>query len=98
MQATISLDSLWQLIRSLPLDNQKWLENKLQSHLSAQEETEYIRKEEVLAGIDAGLKDLKLLKEGKIKSTSFDDFLEDLKHEGKNRTVAHIPAGSQAAV
>lgn len=79
MQATISLDSLWQLIRSLPLDNQKWLEDKLQSHLSAQEETGYIRKEEVLAGIDAGLKDLKLLKEGKIKSTSFDDFLEDLK-------------------
>ena len=45
MRATISLDSLWQTIQSLSLNNQEW--------------TEYISKEEILAGIDAGLKDLK---------------------------------------
>lgn len=81
MQATISLDSLWQLIRSLPLDNQKWLEDKLQSHLSAQEETEYIRKEEVLAGIDAGLKDLKA---GRTRPA--EDLLEELRHEVQNKS------------
>lgn len=61
MRATISLDSLWQTIQSLSLNNQEWLLDKLQENIREQkkEETEYISKEEILAGIDAGLKDLK---------------------------------------
>ena len=61
MRATISLDSLWQTIQSLSLNNQEWLLDKLQENIRDQkeEETEYISKEEILAGIDAGLKDLK---------------------------------------
>ncbi len=46
-----------------------------------QEETEYISKEEILAGIDAGLKEVKLAKEGKIESVSAWDFLKELRDE-----------------
>ena len=61
MRATISLDNLWQTIQSLSLNNQEWLLDKLQENIREQKEaeTEYISKEEILAGIDAGLKDLK---------------------------------------
>ncbi|CCZ69395.1 putative surface protein [Bacteroides sp. CAG:702] len=83
MRATISLDSLWQTIQSLSLNNQEWLLDKLQENIREQkkEETEYISKEEILAGIDAGLKEMKLMKEGKLQAKSFDEFLEELKHE-----------------
>ena len=68
MKATISRDSLWLTIQSLSLSNQKWLAGKLQQNIREQEEAseEYISKEEVLAGIDAGLKELKLMREGKL--------------------------------
>ncbi len=46
-----------------------------------EEETEYITKEEILAGIDAGLKEMKLAKEGKIETCSAWDFLNELKNE-----------------
>lgn len=61
MRATISLDNLWQTIQSLSLNNQEWLLDELQENIREQKEaeTEYISKEEILAGIDAGLKDLK---------------------------------------
>ncbi len=83
MRATISLDSLWQTIQSLSLNNQEWLLDKLQENIREQkkEETEYISKEEILAGIDAGLKEMKLMEEGKLQAKSFDEFLEELKHE-----------------
>lgn len=83
MRAIISLDSLWQTIQSLSLNNQEWLLDKLQENIREQkeEETEYISKEEILAGIDAGLKEMKLMKEGKLQAKSFDEFLEELKHE-----------------
>ena len=53
MRATISLDSLWQTIQSLSLNNQEWLLDKLQENIREQKEaeTEYISKEEILAGI-----------------------------------------------
>ena len=83
MRAIISLDSLWQTIQSVSLNNQEWLLDKLQENIREQkeEETEYISKEEILAGIDAGLKEMKLMKEGKLQAKSFDEFLEELKHE-----------------
>lgn len=60
MRGTISLDCLWQTIQSLSLSNRRWLVNKLQEDIrESEEEREYISKEKILAGIDAGLKDLK---------------------------------------
>ncbi|HIZ33191.1 MAG TPA: surface protein [Candidatus Bacteroides merdigallinarum] len=77
MRATISLDSLWAIIQSLSFNNRKWLSDKLQESLR-EEETEYISKEEILTGIDAGLKDLKLIREGKLDVMSAEEFLEEL--------------------
>ena len=81
MKATISRDSLWLTIQSLSLSNQKWLAGKLQQNIREQEEAseEYISKEEVLAGIDAGLKELKLMREGKLNVCSAEDFLGELR-------------------
>ena len=81
MKAIISRDSLWLTIQSLSLSNQKWLAGKLQQNIREQEEAseEFISKEEVLAGIDAGLKELKLMREGKLNVCSAEDFLEELR-------------------
>lgn len=38
MKATVSLDSLWQLVQSLSDDNKKWLANKLMEGLNKREE------------------------------------------------------------
>lgn len=56
------MESLWQYIQSLSLSerNRIWLADKLlEGTRKEEEETEYISKEEILAGIDAGLKDMK---------------------------------------
>lgn len=86
MKATISRDSLWLTIQSLSLSNQKWLAGKLQQNIREQEEAseEYISKEEVLAGIDAGLKELKLMREGKLKSVPFDELIKELEDESQD--------------
>ena len=42
------------------------------------EETEYIGKEEILKGIDAGLKEVKLTREGKLAPKLARDFLNEL--------------------
>ncbi|HIX85433.1 MAG TPA: surface protein [Candidatus Parabacteroides intestinigallinarum] len=76
MKATISLDSLWQIVSSLSLRNQKWLAGKLQESIRQREETEYISKEELLAGIDAGLKDLKA---GRMRP--IEELFKELEHE-----------------
>ena len=60
MNAKISMDGLWAMIQTLSLSNQKWLAGKLQENIREKEEkTEYISKEEILAGIKSGLEDLK---------------------------------------
>ena len=62
MRVSASLESLWQYIQSLSLSerNRIWLADKLlEGTRKEEEETEYISKEEILAGIDAGLKDMK---------------------------------------
>lgn len=76
MKATISLDSLWQIVSSLSLRNQKWLAGKLQESIRQREETEYISKEELLVGIDAGLKDLKA---GRMRP--IEELFKELEHE-----------------
>lgn len=59
MNATISLESLWQTIQSLSFSNWKWISDKLIENIHEEEEEKYISKEEILAGIDAGLKEVK---------------------------------------
>lgn len=62
MRVSASMESLWQYIQSLSLSerNRIWLADKLlEGTRKEEEETEYISKEEIFAGIDAGLKDMK---------------------------------------
>ena len=75
MKASISMESLWLTIQSMSLRNKEWLSSKLAEDIQAQkkeQEEEFISKEEILAGIDAGLKDLKAG-----RKQSFDSFIRD---------------------
>ena len=64
MEVTVSMESLWAFLDSLSLSrtNREWLADKLLEEDNAghcDDEEEYISKEEILAGIAAGLEDLK---------------------------------------
>ena len=72
MKTTVALENLWIYLQSLPKSNKKWLAERLMEDLAGEREAEYIRKEEVLAGIDAGLKDMKA---GRTKS--FERFMKE---------------------
>ena len=74
MEATVSMESLWKMIQSRSTENKQWLLDKLVEDL--QEEEEYISKEEILAGIDAGLKDLKAG-----RARDFKDFMKEWENE-----------------
>lgn len=79
MKASISIESLWLTIQSMSLRNKEWLSSKLTEDIQAQkkeQEAEFISKEEILAGIDAGLKDLKAG-----RKQSFDSFIKEMKNE-----------------
>lgn len=87
MKATMTLDmnSLWQSIKSMSASNKEWLRDKLiedlredNSGMVAEDKVEYISKEEILAGIDAGLKEVKLTHEGKLKAKTAREFLNEL--------------------
>ena len=71
------MESLWQYIQSLSLSdrNKKWLAEKLVEDTNA-DDTEYISKEEILAGIDAGLKDMKAG-----RSKPFEEFMKEWENE-----------------
>lgn len=85
MKASFSwnLDGVLQFILSLSLSakNKLWLGEKLievaQKEIEA-EESEFISKEEILAGIDAGLREVKLTREGKLKVKTAREFLNEL--------------------
>lgn len=79
MNATISLDGLWQVLQSLSLNNRKWIADKLIENIQEEETEQYISKEEVLAGIDAGLKDMKA---GRMDDAW--EFLKELKNESED--------------
>lgn len=75
MRVSASMESLWQYIQSLSLSerNRVWLADKLlEGTRKEEEEIEYISKEEILAGIDAGLKDMKAG-----RSKTFEEFMRD---------------------
>ena len=69
-------------MRTLPRSNKQWLSERLQEDLHPKAATtddddeKYISKEEVLAGIDAGLKDLKAG-----RTVSFEDFIKNWNDE-----------------
>ena len=77
MKATISLESLWQIIQSLSKSNKKWLSEKLLEDIN-EEETEYISKEEILAGIDAGLKEMQDRKRCGKKAKTLNELIDEL--------------------
>ena len=72
MKTTVALENLWIYLQSLPKSNKKWLSERLIEDLAGEKEAECISKEEVLAGIDAGLKDMKA---GRTKS--FEQFMKE---------------------
>ncbi len=76
MRVSASMENLWQYIQSLSLSerNRIWLADKLLEGTRKEEaeDDEYISKEEVLAGIDAGLKDMKAG-----RSKTFEEFMRD---------------------
>ncbi len=81
MRVSASVESLWQYIQSLQLStrNREWLAEKLLESTQMEEgKKEYITKEEILAGIDAGLREVKLTQEGKLKPKFAKELLDEL--------------------
>lgn len=80
MKATISLemDSLWQAIQLLSVKNKEWLCDKLVEDLRKEDETEYVSKEEILTGIDAGLKEMVERKRSGRKAKVLDALINEL--------------------
>ncbi len=80
MKATISLkmDSLWQAIQLLSVKNKEWLCDKLVEDLRKEDETEYISKEEILTGTDAGLKEMVERKRSGRKAKALDALINEL--------------------
>lgn len=74
MRTSAAMENLWLYLQSLPKSNKKWLSEKLIEDLKMQDE-ETISKEEILAGIDRGLKDVK---EGRTRPAEV--FLKELRN------------------
>lgn len=62
MKASAAMENLWLYLQSLPRSNKQWLADRLiedlQQHVE-EDRVEYISKEEILAGIAEGLRDVK---------------------------------------
>ena len=77
MKTTVALENLWLYLQSLPKSNKQWLSEKLQEDLH-REETAYISKEEVLTGIDAGLKEMMERKRTGRKAKTLEELIDEL--------------------
>lgn len=75
MRTSAAMENLWLYLQSLPKSNKKWLSEKLIEDLEEQK-AETISKEEILAGIDRGLKDIKA---GRTRPA--EEFLKELRDE-----------------
>ena len=82
---TMELKSLkMDLVEELLSLNDKEMLNRVKNYLNrlkkmeAEKEEEEITKEEVLAGIDAGLKEVKLSMEGKLEVKTAREFINEL--------------------
>ena len=74
MKVSASMESLWQYIQSLSLSerNREWLAERLLEGTKKENAKDAISKEEILAGIDRGLKDMKAG-----RSKPFDEFMKE---------------------
>ena len=84
---TMELKSLkMDLVEELLSLNDKEMLNRVKNYLKrlkkmeAEKEEEEITKEEVLAGIDAGLKEVKLSMEGKLEVKTAREFINELRN------------------
>lgn len=78
MKASISMEGLLQFILSFSLSarNKRWLAEKLIEE--AEKEDEFISKEEVLAGIDAGLQEMQERRRTGRKAKTLDALIDEL--------------------
>lgn len=77
MRKSAAMENLWLYLQSLPKSNKKWLSEKLIEDLSAKEE-ETISKEEILAGIDRGLKEMVERKRTGRKAKTLEELINEL--------------------
>ena len=77
MRTSAAMENLWLYLQSLPKSNKKWLSEKLIEDLSAKEE-ETISKEEILAGIDRGLKEMVERKRTGRKAKTLEELINEL--------------------
>ena len=78
MKATISMESLWQAIQSLPLKNKEWLSSKLIENIRDEKELEYISKEELLEGIRQGLMDVQEARKSGKQPKTLQELIDEL--------------------
>ena len=79
MKASAAMENLWLYLQSLPRSNKQWLADRLiedlQPHVE-EDRVEYISKEEILAGIAEGLRDVKAS-----RTRPFDEFMKEWEDE-----------------
>lgn len=83
MKTTMSVEGLLQFILSFSLSerNKRWLAEKLIEEAEREaeaKESEFISKEEVLAGIDAGLREMQERKRTGRKAKTLDALIDEL--------------------
>lgn len=78
MKTTVALENLWIYLQSLPKSNKEWLSERLIEDLAGEKEAECISKEEVLAGIDAGLKEMVERKRTGRKAKTLEELIDEL--------------------
>ena len=79
MKASAAMENLWLYLQSLPRSNKQWLADRLIEDLQPHVEedlVEYISKEEILAGIAEGLRDVKAG-----RTRPFDEFMKEWEDE-----------------
>jgi hypothetical protein len=77
MRTSAAMENLWLYLQSLPKSNKKWLSEKLIEDLKAESE-ETISKEEILAGIDRGLKEMMERKRTGRKAKTLEELINEL--------------------
>lgn len=77
MRTSAAMENLWLYLQSLPKSNKKWLSEKLIEDLKAQDE-ETISKEEILAGIDRGLKEMAERKRTGRRAKTLEELINEL--------------------
>ena len=79
MKASAAMENLWLYLQSLPRSNKQWLADRLiedlQPHVE-EDRVEYISKEEILADIAEGLRDVKAG-----RTRPFDEFMKEWEDE-----------------